>query len=111
DNGEVPAEAAIRGFHGVTLLLDKAEPTAAILADVFGFAEVAREGGVVRMQAAGTAHGGIVDLRGAGGFLPARMGAGSVHHVAFRAADDAEQARMVRTLVEKFGLRPTEQRD
>ena len=111
DNGEVPAESAIRGFHGVTLLLDKTETTAAILRDVFGFVEAGREGSTVRMRAEGTAHGGVVDLRAAGGFLPARMGAGSVHHISFRAGDDAEQARMVKTLVETFGLRPTEQRD
>jgi glyoxalase family protein len=111
DNGEVPVESAIRGFHGVTLLLDKTEATAAILRDVFGFAEAGREGSTVRMRAEGTAHGGVVELRAAGGFLPARMGAGSVHHIAFRAGDDAEQARMVKTLVETFGLRPTEQRD
>jgi glyoxalase family protein len=111
DNGEVPAESAIRGSHGVTPLLDKTEATAAILRDVFGFVEAGREGSTVRMRAEGTAHGGVVDLRAAGGFLPARMGAGSVHHIAFRAGDDAEQARMVKTLVETFGLRPTEQRD
>lgn len=111
NNGEVPVESAIRGFHGVTLLLDKTEATAAILRDVFGFVEAGREGNTIRMRAEGTAHGGVVDLRAAGGFLPARMGAGSVHHIAFRAGDDAEQARMVKTLVETFGLRPTEQRD
>ncbi|MEI5664126.1 ring-cleaving dioxygenase [Bosea sp. CCNWLW174] len=111
DNGEVPPESAIRGFHGVTLLLDKTETTVAILRDVFGFVEAGREGNTVRMRAEGTDHGSVVDLRAAGGFLPARMGAGSVHHVAFRAGDDAEQARMVKTLTETFGLRPTEQRD
>jgi glyoxalase family protein len=39
------------------------------------------------------------------------MGAGSVHHIAFRAGDDAEQERMVKALAERFGLRTTEQRD
>ncbi|AZO77913.1 MULTISPECIES: ring-cleaving dioxygenase [unclassified Bosea (in: a-proteobacteria)] len=111
DNGEVPAEVAIRGFHGVTLLLDKTETTAAILRDVFGFVEAGREDSTVRMRAVGAAHGGIVDLRAAGGFLPARMGAGSVHHIAFRAGDDAEQERMVKQLAETFGLRTTGQRD
>ena len=35
-NGDVPAEHAIRGFHGVTLLLENATKTSAILTDVFG---------------------------------------------------------------------------
>ena len=36
--GNIPAEHAIRGFHGVSLLLADATPTGAILTDVFGFA-------------------------------------------------------------------------
>ncbi|SDB63575.1 ring-cleaving dioxygenase [Belnapia rosea] len=111
DNGEVPAAMAIRGFHSVSLMLDRTEATGAILTDVFGFAEAAREGSTVRYQVAGTALGGIVDLQAVGGFLPARMGRGSVHHLAFRAADDAAQADMVRKLAANHGLRTTEQKD
>ena len=37
-NEDIPSEHAIRGFQGVTLLLDSAQKTAAILTDVFGFA-------------------------------------------------------------------------
>ena len=111
DNGEIPAESAIRGFHGVSLMLDRTEATGAILTDVFGFAEAGREGDTTRYRAEGTALGGIVDLRAVGGFLPARMGRGSVHHLAFRAADDADQAEMVRKLAANHGLRTTEQKD
>ena len=39
------------------------------------------------------------------------MGRGSVHHVAFRAVDDAAQAAMVRQLVENHGLQHTPQLD
>jgi glyoxalase family protein len=39
------------------------------------------------------------------------MGRGSVHHIAFRAADDAAQAAMARKLVEVHGLDPTHQLD
>lgn len=109
--GGIPAEYAIRGFHSVSLLLEDAAPTGAILSDVFGFAEVAREGSLIRYRAEGTPLGGIIDLRGAGGFLPARQGAGSVHHIAFRAADDAAQQEMVRRLAENHGIRTTEQKD
>ena len=41
--GEVPAEHAIRGFAGVTLMIDDAERTGAILSGVLGFREAARE--------------------------------------------------------------------
>lgn len=108
---EIHSDHAIRGFHGASLLLEDSAPTGAILTDVLGFNEVAREGNVTRYRAANTSSGGIVDLRAAGGFLPARMGAGSVHHIAFRATDDAAQAEMVKKLAENHGIRTTEQKD
>lgn len=109
--GDVPAEHAIRGLQGVSLLLDRAAPTAAILRDVFGFAEVGREGTTTRHRAEGTALGGVIDLREAGGFLGPRQGRGSVHHIAFRAADDAAQDALVRRLAEDHGLRTTGRKD
>ena len=108
-SGDVPAAHAIRGLHGVTLLLDKAEPTAAILTEVLGLAEVAREGSLIRFAGSATV-GGFVTLRAVGGFLPGRPGAGTVHHIAFRAADDAAQAAMGAALAAR-GLAVTEQRD
>jgi glyoxalase family protein len=109
-NGDVPAEHAIRGFHSVTLLLENATRTAAILTDVFGFSDAGQEG-TLRRLSTGSALGGIVDLREAPGFLPGRQGHGSVHHIAFRAANDAVQAEMARKLVESHGVHVTEQKD
>lgn len=106
----IPAEHALRGFHGVTLLLDDKAPTAAILTDVLGFKETAQDGSLTR-YVSGAALGGVVDIREAKGFLAGRMGRGSVHHVAFRAADDAEQATMSRKLVETHQQHPTGQKD
>ena len=108
-SGGVPAEHAIRGFHGVTLMLDAAEPTGAVLTDVLGFAEAGREGPRVRYRG-DAGLGAAVDIRVATGFLPGRMGGGSVHHVAFRAADDAAQAAMAQRL-SGHDIRPTEQMD
>ena len=109
-NGEIPAAHAIRGFHGVTLMLDAAAPTGGILTDVLGFTEVGREGQHVRYRA-NDGIGGVVDIREARGFLAGRMGRGSVHHVAFRAADDEEQSEMARKLMTSHGMHPTEQKD
>ncbi|GJD99754.1 VOC family protein [Methylobacterium isbiliense] len=107
---DVPAEHAIRGFHGVTLLLCEAAPTAAILTDVLGLTETGREGMLTRFS--GTAPlGGHVTLRAVGDFLRGRPGGGSVHHIAFRAADDAAQAAMAERLAAGHGLAVTEQRD
>lgn len=111
NNGGVPAEHAIRGFYGASLLVAKAAPTGAILTDVLGFTEIAREGSVVRYQAGGTLLGGIIDLREAGNFPRGRAGAGTVHHIAFRAANDAVQTEMVRKLAENHGIGATEQKN
>ncbi|WP_419897761.1 ring-cleaving dioxygenase [Roseomonas sp. USHLN139] len=110
-SSEIPAEHALRGFHSVSLILEDSAATGAILSDVLGFAEAAREGNVTRFQAPGTAIGGIVDLRAVGGFLRGRTGRGSVHHLAFRAADDAAEAEMVRKLAANHGIATTEQKD
>ncbi|MCB1489991.1 MAG: ring-cleaving dioxygenase [Bauldia sp.] len=110
-NGDIPAEHAIRGIHGVTLMLGDAEPTAAILTRVLGFVEAGREGSIHRFRAEGAKVGGVVDIHEVGGFLAGRSGRGSVHHVAFRAADEAAQSAMVLRLADEFRLWPTEQKD
>lgn len=50
-------------------------------------------------------------IRETGGFLPGRMGRGAVHHIAFRATDDDQQAAMAKALREQHGLTPTQQID
>jgi len=109
-DGGIPAEHAIRGFHGATLMLDKAAPTAAILTNALGFTETGREGHLVRYAADGT-PGNVVTIRETGGFLPGRMGRGAVHHIAFRAADDAQQAAMAKKVRDDHRLSPTQQLD
>lgn len=106
----IPAEHAIRGFHGVTLMVAEGEGTAAILAGVIDFAETGREGKLVRFSS-GTREGGHVTLRVVGDFLRGRPGAGTVHHVAFRATDDDAQAAMVERLRVEHGIETTEQKD
>ena len=85
--------------------------TGAILADIFGFTEIAREGLVIRYKTPDTAIGGIIDLREAGNFLGGRQGTGTVHHIAFRAASDALQAEMVEKLAGNHGIRATDLKD
>ncbi|GHC71852.1 ring-cleaving dioxygenase [Limoniibacter endophyticus] len=111
DNGEIPVEHAIRGFHSVSLLLEEEGPTAAILTGVLGFEKIGDEASTSRFIVKDQPIGGIVDIRAVGGFLKPRPGGGSVHHIAFRAKDDAQQEDMVRKLRETFGIATTEQKD
>ena len=96
-SGVVPAEHAIRGVHGVTLWVEDPAPTARVLTEVLGFREARTEGDTLRLES-GAPVGGIVDLRRTPGFWQGGMGAGAVHHVAFRAADAAEQEAMAAAL-------------
>ncbi|WP_204316032.1 hypothetical protein, partial [Enterobacter hormaechei] len=59
---DIPAEHAIRGFHGVTLAIETADATGAVLTDVFGFSAAGRDGDLIRYRGS-EAAGGIVDIR------------------------------------------------
>jgi len=108
-SSDIPAEHAIRGFHGVTLLLARAAPTAQVLTGVLGFRAAGQEGALTRYRT-DDALGGHVNLWEVGEFPTGRLGRGSVHHVAFRAADDSAQAAMAR-LAQNLGLHVTGQKD
>jgi catechol 2,3-dioxygenase-like lactoylglutathione lyase family enzyme len=102
----IPADHAIRGFHGVTLWVDVVEPTERTLVDTMGF-RAQRDGESTRRYVVGDGGpGALVDVRGIGGFLGATEGAGTVHHVAWNVASD-ESELAVRQRVIASGLHPT----
>lgn len=107
-NGEISADNAIRGFHGITLEVTNPAMTGKVLTDVFGFEAAGTEGNRHRYVARGAEIGGVVDLRVTPGMVRAGQGVGTVHHVAFRASGD-EQEMEFRKRVIGLGLRPTEQ--
>jgi glyoxalase family protein len=92
-DGPVPAPYAIRSFHGITLLESSLEGTAAVLTERFGYEERDSSGARHRFVAPGAGPASRVDVveQPDAGF--GRIAVGSVHHVAFRIADDAEQTR------------------
>jgi glyoxalase family protein len=97
---------AIRRFHGVTLKHREAEPTAAFLTDVLGFAGAGAEGNRHRYVAGTGEEAGRVDIVVAPDVPAARQFAGSVHHIAWRARDDEEQLQWRRKLT-AAGVSPT----
>jgi glyoxalase family protein len=89
--GPVPSEHKIRGFHGVTLAEEGYENTARLLTDVMGFRADASEENRFRYRAAGDGFASFVDLLCTPDARKGSVGAGAVHHVAFRTPDDAQQ--------------------
>jgi glyoxalase family protein len=108
--GPVPREHAIRGLFGVTLMVADPAPSARVLTEALGFASHGHEGNRHRFVAAGEPLGSIVDFTADPGSPPARQGTGSVHHVAFRALDDAAEVEMA-AVVRTLDLSPTDQID
>lgn len=89
--GPIPAQHALRGFHSVTLWLNKVEPTAELLTRQLGYSLAGQEGGRFRFTAAGGGMGAYLDIVERPGKGNGRFGAGSIHHIAFRTANDEEQ--------------------
>ncbi len=88
----VPVEHSLRGFHGVSIALEGYEQTAKLLTETFGYRLVEQLNNRFRLAAPSEAGAGrIVDLLCTPDGSPGRVAAGSVHHIAFRARDDAEQ--------------------
>jgi glyoxalase family protein len=86
----VGAADAIRHLHSVALCVE-AERTARLLTEIFGYEAEREEVGRQRFRARGGAPAGIVDVLCQPDRMRGRMGAGTVHHVAFRAHDETEQ--------------------
>jgi len=97
----VPAEHAVRGFHSVSAALEGYERTARLLTDSFGYRLTDESGNRFRFASANdSAPGRIVDLLCKPDTAIGRVAAGSVHHIAFRAKDDAEQLQWREHLVD-----------
>ena len=106
----IPAEHAIRGLYSVTLWLDVCELTGQLLTKTLGFRLVREQGSIYRYACGDGGPGSIVDLRCVPGIWRGTMGAGTVHHVAFRASDEREQLG-IRTGLTELGHNVTPQMD
>ncbi len=97
-DGPIPAEHALRGFYAATAWVADAGPTAELLTAHLGYEFVRQEGSRFRYKAASNDVGLYVDLLQRSSLPQGRMGAGSVHHIAFRTVDDAEQTEYLADL-------------
>jgi glyoxalase family protein len=103
--GGVDADAAIRGFRGVSLRLRDGGATAELL-KFMGYAPAETEGAVTRFRREDGNGADLVDVETLPGARPAGLGAGSVHHVAFAVPDRAAQLEVRKGLVDT-GLQVT----
>jgi glyoxalase family protein len=97
--GPVGEKHAIRGFAGPTVLLGAFEETAALLTDKLGLRQVGQHGPRYRFSAPAGGPGSLIDLEARPNEQAGRMGAGIVHHLAWRAADDENQLAWRETLI------------
>ncbi|MGV3616240.1 MAG: ring-cleaving dioxygenase [Fimbriimonas sp.] len=96
----VPAEQAIQGIFGVDLESARPDSTHRVLTDILGYTEAkGGEGPVYQIE-------GISEVRIAPQTMPrlGSVGAGGVHHVAFRVRDDAHLTEM-QDRIEAAGLK------
>jgi glyoxalase family protein len=98
-DGPVDTDHAIRGFHSVTMTVAEATATIDLLVKTMGFRKVAQEGLRTRFE---TGQGGphaTLDVVQAPEGPEGEESLGTVHHVAWRAADPAHQSEWREALV------------
>jgi len=110
-DGGVPEEAAIRGFHSVSMRLQDTGATAELL-KFMGYEEAGREGNTSRFIMPNGNGADFVDLESLPVVNHARQGAGSVHHVAFAVPDRARQLDVRKALMDTgYQVTPVIDRD
>ncbi len=107
NNGEVPPEHAIRKFFGSTFYLSDSAETEDLLSKAMGAKFITKEGNMKRYSFGENESIAFVDIVEDKNLPRAMSGAGSVHHIAWRTANDEEQLNWRNRILE-HGLRPTE---
>jgi glyoxalase family protein len=106
DESPIVVEHQVRGLEGARLWERELAPSASFLESVMGFTLIGTEGDWHRYGVAGGGSGQYVDIRAVPEARRGAWGIGSVHHLAWRVADETHQLE-VRALVQGAGRRPT----
>ena len=90
EHPEIPAAFGLRGFHSVTLTHTDSARALSLLVERMGARELARDPGAgrIRLALGDGAPGALVDLLAVPAGPRGLPGLGTVHHIAFRVADD-----------------------
>lgn len=84
----ISESSALKGFHNVTLTLQKHDATAKVLTDIFGYNFEKQEGDTLRFATSAIATANIVDIVEDNGAKRGYNAAGTNHHIAFRVKDE-----------------------
>ncbi|WP_234736260.1 ring-cleaving dioxygenase [Tellurirhabdus bombi] len=110
DNGKIPAEFAVRGFHTATLNESRVDQTIKLLTESMNHTLVAEEAGRFRFQSGKGGSGSYVDVQHSPNDVRGLQGGGSVHHIAFATESDATQLAIHEKLL-TAGYNPTPVQD
>jgi glyoxalase family protein len=102
--GSIPTDKAIKGFGGAVLYSTAPEKTGHLLVQVMGLQKVGKDEFYTRYQSSAEL-GNTVDVP-VKPMEPGAGGAGTVHHIAWRAKDNQEHA-LWRGHIEQHGFHPT----
>ncbi|MFD2932151.1 ring-cleaving dioxygenase [Spirosoma flavum] len=112
NNGRIPAEFAIRGFHTVTLNELNPDRTIKLLTETLQHTLVGEEEGRFRFKAGLGGPGNYVDVLHSPKDVHALQGGGSVHHVAFSTDSDDTQLIIQQQLSEAgYHVTPVQDRN
>ena len=101
----VPPEHQIRGIHAVRVVETTADATRGFATRVLGMHAAGEDAGWTRF-AGRDAWGGFLDVVERPSLPRGRWGVGTVHHVAWRVADDAEE-KLLQETVRRAGVSTT----
>jgi glyoxalase family protein len=104
---EVSTQHAIRCFYSATLAVVSLESIEPVLSHVFGYEQSASEERLHQYATNGSHRANLLEVLEEPSAAPGFNAAGTVHHIAFRATDEAEQLRMRKQVIQ-LGLYPTE---
>lgn len=103
--GPIPTAHELQGFYGAGITLQEHAELHSALTDGLGFQRADAIGSTVRYRAT-QQPGMYICTEEKQDLPPARQGAGSVHHIAFQVADDAEREAL-RVQVNDLGIAST----
>ena len=88
---EVTKDNATKGFHNVTLMVNKKDDTEKVLIDIFGYKYDSNEGNHYRYITDTVPNASIIDIIESPDGQRGSNAGGTNHHVAFRVKDEATQ--------------------